>query len=252
MPKISLPDVTLFYEAQGEGDPLLLLPGALGSGASDLSEQLSFFSAHYRVIALDPRGYGQSCPPERDYPLHFYRRDAEDALALMDALGHDRFAVLGWSDGANSAALLAAYHPEHVSQLVMWGGNPRLTEEELHSFQSMRSLENWSPRALAPMRALYGDRLQDLWNRYIDGLEGIFNAGGDLYIAELPRIQCPTLILHGEKDPLVAGEHPRTLHQAIAGSELVLYPEGKHNIHIRYAPEFNAAVLAFLQRTKVA
>jgi valacyclovir hydrolase len=250
MPKVSLSNVALHYQSRGEGQPMVLLPGALGSGAVDMLDQLTFFSAHYRVIAVDPRGYGQSRPPQRDYPIDFYERDAGDALELMTALGYDRFIVLGWSDGANSAAILAARCPERITQLAVWGGNPTLTEEEFHRFQAMRSLDTWSPRALEPMQDLYGDDLQELWNSYIDGLKAIHNKGGDIYISELSKIRCPTLILHGEKDPLVAAEHPRTLHETIANSELLLYPDGKHNIHTRYAQEFNAAVLSFLRRTQ--
>jgi len=78
----------------GSGAPVLFIPGALGTGASDFEHQLSWFSQTHQVIAPDPRGYGESRPPERDYPINFYQRDAEDMLALMTALGHDTFSVM--------------------------------------------------------------------------------------------------------------------------------------------------------------
>ncbi len=74
MPKFSLADIAIHYESLGEGEPLLFLPGALGTGTADYSDQLNGFSQRYQVIAPDPRGYGQSRPPERSYPLDFYQR----------------------------------------------------------------------------------------------------------------------------------------------------------------------------------
>jgi len=250
MPKFSLEDFAIHYESEGEGAPLLFLPGALGTGTADFSDQLQWFSQHYQVIAPDPRGYGQSRPPERRYPLGFYQQDAEDMAALMKALGYGRFGVLGWSDGANSGTMMAIRYPELVDTLVVWGGNSYLSSEELHTFQSMRSLTTWSQRAIDPMRAIYGNDLESLWERYIVGLEGLYAAGGDLYGADLSKVKCPTLILHGAADPLVPSVHPKKIHRGIVGSEFYNFPEGKHNIHKRYAEEFNRVVLAFLERTK--
>ena len=100
----------MHIEQAGQGAPLLLIPGALGTGAGDFAGRIAWFAErHFHVVAPDPRGYGKSRPPERDYPLDFYRRDADDMLALMSGLGHGRFCVLGWSDGANVAAFLEGF-----------------------------------------------------------------------------------------------------------------------------------------------
>jgi valacyclovir hydrolase len=216
---------------------------------ADFPDQITWFSQHFLVIAPDLRGYGQSRPPERDYPVDFYSRDAEDMLTLMASLGHPRFAVLGWSDGANAAALMALRSPERISQLVVWGGNSFLSAEDVHGFQSIRSLSTWSQRAIDPLHAIYRDSLQPLWDRYVTGLEDIYAQGGELYRSRLPEILCPTLVLHGEKDPLVPTSHAEIIHRGIPHSELHLFPEGKHNIHKRYAEEFNQIVLSFLLRT---
>ncbi len=251
MPQAQLADVVIHFETAGEGLPLLLLPGALGTGISDFSDQIAWFGQHYHVVAPDFRGYGQSRPPRRDYPLGFYPRDAEDMFQLMSELGFERFAVMGWSDGANVGTLMALQYPERVEQLVVWGGNSFLSEEELHVFQSIRSLSTWSPRAIEPLAEVYGDELQSLWDKYVTGLEDLYSAGGDIYRSRLGDIRCPTLILHGETDPIVPAMHPEILHREIAGSEYYGFPEGKHNIHKRYAEEFNQTVLSFLKRTNL-
>src|ERR1700721_3512439 len=105
MPKLVVNGFSMYYEAHGSGEPIVFLPGALGTAKTDFEHQLPWFSQAYQVIAPDPRGYGDSRPPERDYPLTFYQRDAEDVLALMTALGPQEFSFSGGGDGANSPPL---------------------------------------------------------------------------------------------------------------------------------------------------
>ena len=237
----------MHFEQAGQGVALLMIPGALGTGAGDFHNQIGWFADRgFQVIAPDPRGYGGSRPPQRDFPLDFYHRDAADLFALMAALGHQRFAIMGWSDGANIATIMAAQQPKRVAKLVVFGGQSFLTAQEIAAFNDIRNIAAWSPRAAAAMREIYGDDLDDLWDRYVAGQEALFAAGGGLYQPLLARVACPTLILHGARDPLVPGLHPEAIHRGIAGSRLHIFPEGKHNIHIRYADQFNAMTFAFL------
>ncbi|HUE62853.1 MAG TPA: alpha/beta hydrolase [Rhizomicrobium sp.] len=237
----------MHFEQAGKGRPLLLIPGALGTGASDFPGQIEWFAGRgFEVIAPDPRGYGRSRPPERDYPPDFYHRDASDMFALMSDLGHARFSMLGWSDGGNVAVIMAAACPERAAKLVVFGGQSYLTAEEIFALNNIRKISAWSPRAAESMRAIYGDELDDLWDRYVTGQEALFNAGGDLYRAQLAKVRCPTFVLHGARDPLTPGLHAEAIHRGIAGSRLHIFPEGRHNIHIRYAEEFNRLVQDFL------
>ena len=193
-----------------------------------------------------PRGYGRSRPPERDYPLDFYRRDAADMFALMSALGHDRFSIIGWSDGANIAVIMAAEQPERVARLVVFGGQSFLTPEEIAAFNNIRKISAWSPRAAEAMRAVYGDGAGRVVGPLCHRPGGAVQCGRRSLSALLAKVGCPTLVLHGAKDPADAGLHAEAIHRGIAGSRLHIFPEGKHNIHIRYANEFNALVHAFL------
>jgi valacyclovir hydrolase len=246
MPQILVNGVSMHHQILGTGAPVLFIPGSLGTGTSDFEHQLPWFSQTYQVIAPDPRGYGASRPPQRDYPRNFYQRDAEDMLALMTALGHEQFSAFGWSDGANVAALMAIHAPQRVRKLIVWGGNSFVSAEEIAAFQAMRSLTSWSEREVTAMTSIYGESLAALWVGYVDGLAEIYAAGGEIYRSQLSRVECPTLVLHGEMDPLVPSFHPRIICEGIAGSSLHLFPEGKHRIHAKYAREFNQRTAAFL------
>ncbi len=239
--------VTLHYERQGNGIPLLLIPGALGTGRSDFPDQIGWFAERgFDVIAPDPRGYGRSRPPQRDYPLDFYHRDAADMFALMDALGHSRFSIIGWSDGANIGAIMAAKRPERVARLIVFGGQSFLTPEDIATFKAIRRIEDWAPKPAATMRAIYGAELDGLWDRYVAGQELLFEMGGDLYGLLLGKVRCPVLVLHGAKDPLVPVFQAEAIARGIPGAELRVFPAGRHNIHMRQAEDFNRLALAFL------
>src|SRR5262245_5233934 len=90
---------TLQYEDVGSGTPVIAIHGRLGRPNEDFARIFDWLSPNYRVIAPWLRGYGQSQPKPRDFPLKFYHRDADDVLAFMDALNIDKSHLLGYSDG---------------------------------------------------------------------------------------------------------------------------------------------------------
>lgn len=248
MPYAHIRGVRLYYEDRGQGLPLLLIPGALGTGLTDFGPQLEALpQAGVRVIAPDARGYGKSRPPRRQFPLDFYEQDAQDCAALMETLGCKSYAVGGWSDGAIIGLLLTLQQPQRVAKLAIWGGNAYLATEDIAAYETTRVLSSWSPRMVKAMGAVYGDELQELWSRWCDGMLAIYCSGGELCRQRLSLIQCPTFILHGAKDPLVPTFHADVLKAGIAHARLHMFPDGKHNIHIAFAREFNRLLLEFLR-----
>jgi len=105
----------------------------------------------------------------------------------------------------------------------------------------------WSKRMKASLEPIYGDDLQPMWSSFCDGMQAIFAAGGDICQAEARALACPTFVLGGEKDPIVPANHPRWFAENIPGARLHMFPEDKHNIHLRFADEFNQLVLDFLK-----
>ncbi|XP_014666242.1 PREDICTED: valacyclovir hydrolase-like isoform X2 [Priapulus caudatus] len=241
--------VNFHYVRRGAGEhPILLMPGALGSGSSDFGPQLEKLDGSlFTIIAWDPRGYGKSIPPARDFPLDFFHRDASDATGLMNKLGFKKFSMLGWSDGGITALVLAGTFPDVVRKMVVWGSNATVTEKDMKMYDATRDIKNWSERMKGPMLAMYGEGFQKLWSDWIDGFDRLLREkGGDLCLSETDKVRCPTLIIHGQKDAMVGQEHADYLHSHINGSKLVLLPDGKHNLHFKYATEFNQMVTEFL------
>ncbi|XP_056270739.1 valacyclovir hydrolase [Pseudoliparis swirei] len=243
--------VDLYYEQTGGGKhAVLLLPGALGCSRTDFGPQLkSLNKERYTVVGWDPRGYGQSRPPARDFPPDFFERDAKDAVDLMKALGFGKFSLLGWSDGGITAMIAAARHPHVIRKLVVWGANAFVSQQDLTLYNAVRDVSKWSAKMRKPMEDLYGaEAFAKTWEAWGDGIAQFAKRPeGSICLELLPLISCPTFILHGEKDPMVASFHPQSLLKHIKESRLHLMPEGKHNIHLRYADEFNKLVEDFLE-----
>jgi len=232
--------------------PVVCLPGAMGTAESDFGPQLAGgLGDDFTVVSFDPRGYGKTRKNGlvREFPIDFYSQDAEDVAAIMKGLGYSKYAVLGWSDGANAACLLAAAHPDCVEKLVIWGGNSYITPEDIELWEKTRDISTWSEKMRANLEPIYGrEELQKMWTRFCDGMQALqAKKSGDVCLQALHDIKCPTLVMHGEKDPMVSAVHPKYFQRQIADATLYKFPEGKHNIHLRYADEFNAQVATFLK-----
>src|SRR5574341_82821 len=108
----------LYYEITGQGEPILLIHGFMGTGSSEFPDLRSWLSRDYQVVAPDLQGYGKSMPKPRIYGVDFYRRDAEDLIALLENLDLPPVRVLGYSDGGEIAFWLPILVPERIRSLV--------------------------------------------------------------------------------------------------------------------------------------
>lgn len=128
-----------FVEA-GSGDKgVILLPGALGTAWTDFKPQIEHLPTmlpNHKIIAWDPPGYGKSRPPEKDFGVDFYEKDAEAAASLMEKIGFRSFSVVGWSDGGITGMIMAGRKPLLVDKLVIWGSNAYITPKEAGIFES--------------------------------------------------------------------------------------------------------------------
>nr|XP_039258908.1 LOW QUALITY PROTEIN: valacyclovir hydrolase-like [Styela clava] len=248
--KINVNGVDLAYQKVGTGQHVvLLLPGALGCGETDFSPQINGLDRDkLTIVSWDPRGYGRSIPPDRDFPVDFFYRDAHDAAGLMKNLGFAKYSLLGWSDGGNTAGIVAAKYPNNIDKLILWGSNSFITKEDMDLFEKVRDISRWSEAMRKPMIDIYGEEyFRQKWSDWVERLHQIFNErNGDIFRKELEHICAPTLIIHGEKDAMVPRFHPEYLHKNIKGSIIDYWENAKHNLHLKYADRFNAQVENFL------
>lgn len=233
----------------GTGHSVFCLPGSLGTIWTDFESQVSGFNLNkYSLNVWDPPGYGKSRPPDRTFPLNFYERDADWAAELIKKLQIEPCSLLGWSDGGITAIILAAKYPELVKKLVIWGANAYVTDTDLKLYQNIEDISKWSPTMRNTLSKMYGeDLLQHLMTLWVRAMISIKDEKkGNICQDFVGSVKAETLILHGEKDPLVPRFHVEYLYGRIPITSLYTFAEGKHNIHIKYAKEFNKVVQQFL------
>ena len=116
MPTLQVPGATLYYEREGTGPVLLMIPGG-PADAGAFAALAEYLTDRYTVVPYDPRGNSRSVPDDRskdrDIDVH-----GDDAAALIDAVAGDPAYVLGSSGGAQIGLNLAARHPDRVHTLV--------------------------------------------------------------------------------------------------------------------------------------
>lgn len=120
MPTTSRSGLEIHYEVFGEGPPIALLHGLMGSSEvwriTGWLERLTDF----QLLLVDVRGHGRSAAPI-DAALYGPHHDASDVIAVLDEVGVDRAVICGWSLGAAIALQTAGLHPGRVSMVVALG-----------------------------------------------------------------------------------------------------------------------------------
>ena len=229
--KVAVNGAELYYEVDGTGPNVILcIPGALGSSDSFVNQVEHFGSLQqYKIVTYDPRGFGKSRPPQRQFTMDFHSKDAKDAKGLMDALGFKKFSVFGSSDGGMIGICLAAMYPDAVEKLVIWGANTFVAEQDAELYRKHKDLQgDW----LEHFSAIYGRECAlDYWGKWIDTHLKIYDAGGNICKDKLSSVKCPTFIIHGNKDEVVPEYHPDFIAKNIPNSKVHKFDEAGHGVH---------------------
>lgn len=240
---VSLNDADIYYEVIGEGDPVVLVHGGLGSGRSFVNQIPALVDAGYQLIVIDSRGHGHSShgPDPLSYELM-----ASDVLGVMDHLGIDKADLVGWSDGAIIGLELGINHPERLNKVVAYGAN--YTPEGFSESTPTPEFEAFIGPFFEQMAADY-----EQTSPTPGGFEDLFTELGELSKVapnfsedQLRSITVPFLILDGAEEELIAADQPTRMAELIPGAELILMPGVGHFAPVQQPEEFNRIVLEFL------
>ena len=263
MPQIDVDGLTINYDVQGDGEPLLLIP-YLAADHACYAFQLPAYTEHFSCIAVDLPGSGESDKPDGPYSTEIY---AEQMAGFLGAIGIERAHVAGVSLGAAVGMHLAARHPERVRSLSLHSAWDR-TDEYLRTI-----VELW--RAVAAESATIADTVikgifpfcftpemyvgrPDYAQALADFVRGrpaqppqAFRSQTEAVLAhdashELNDIEAPTLITFGARDIVTSTRFAEPLTSGIAGSELVVFDHLSHAGLHEDPDAFNKATLDFL------
>ncbi|MHC3469405.1 alpha/beta fold hydrolase [Streptomyces sp. 7R007] len=264
--------IELYYEDHGSGRPVVLIHGYPLNGHSWEKQERVLLESGYRVITYDRRGFGQSSQPTIGYD---YDTFAADLKALLDHLDVRDVALVGFSMGTGEVTrYLSRYGSERVSKAALLGAIPPflLKTEDNPEGVDASVFEGIKAAVLKDRPAYFKDFLDNFYNvdmyagtRISDqAWQNSFNvavaasawaayACVDTWLtdfrADLPKIDVPTLLVHGDADRILPYENTaKRLPGLIKDLTFVTVEGGPHNIAWTHPEEVNKALLEFLAR----
>jgi pimeloyl-ACP methyl ester carboxylesterase len=265
MPKIRANNITLNYEQQGSGEPLILIP-YLAADHACYAFQVAEYAKQFTCITPDLRGAGESDKPDGVYSTEQF---ADDVAAFMQAIGVGRAHVSGLSLGAATGMWVAAKYPDRVRSLSLhsgWARSDPYLKTVVQGWQVMARalgsvtdliIQGLFPWCFTP--ELYAEKPD-----YIKGLADFvrgrpaqpidaFMQQSNAVIAhdadaQLGKIRVPTQITFGRHDMVTSTRFARRMKNGIKQSELVIFETCSHAPIYEQVAEFNEKTLAFLSK----
>jgi len=251
LPQFQSDGLTLAYQSFGEGLPVLCIHGFASSGKVnwiDTGWVETLTAAGYRAITLDNRGHGES---EKPYdPERYYPQDmARDAVALLDHLGIERAAILGYSMGARISAFMAFEHEERVACAIFGGMGMNLINGLSDGNDIIAGLRAPDLAGLTHPTARQFRIFADHTGADREALAACMETSRmPMARADVRRINVPVLVAVGEADEM-AGP-PAPLAELLPDAEAFVIPKRDH-MRATGDKAFKAAALEFLSRTFV-
>ncbi len=225
----------------GEGPAVVLLHGGLGHSGNWGYQVPVLLESGYRVITIDTRGHGRSTMDELPLTYHLL---AKDVLAVLDELKVDRASLVGWSDGACTAMVLAQMQPERVQGVFFFACNmdPSGTIELI---EFGPALQRCFARHQSDFAALSPN--PEGWEALNDATGLMQKTEPNFSAAELNAITIPVALVLGENDEFIKREHMEYLHRELPSSELIILPHVSHFAPWQRPEAFNQTLLQFLK-----
>ena len=265
MPKVKANGITINYDQQGTGEPLILIPYLTADHAC-YAFQVAAYAKHFTCILLDLRGTGETQKTEGAYSTEVL---ADDVAAFMQTLGIPKAHVSGLSLGAAVGMWLAGKYPDRVTSLSLHSGWPKtdpFLRAVIQSFQVMAKAMGSVPEmvivGLFPwcftpeLYAAKPDYIQSLADfvrsrpaqsvaSFIEQSDAVIAHDAE---AQLSRIAAPTLITFGRHDVATSTRFADRMKGTIRNSELLIFDGCAHAPIYESVEEFNDKTLQFLTR----
>jgi 3-oxoadipate enol-lactonase len=265
MPKVQVNDITMNYDQQGSGEPLILIP-YLAADSACYAFQVAEYGKHFTCISVAPRGAGETDKPDGVYSMELL---ADDVSGFMQAIGVDRAHISGLSLGAAVGMWLAVKNPQKVKSLSIhsgWTKTDLFLKTVVESWQVLAKafgnvteliIAGIFPWCFTPdLYANQPDYIQSLSafcrsrpvqpvDAFIRQTEAVLSF--DLE-SQLSKVKAPTQITFGRHDMVTSTRFAEPLQSSIKGSELIVFEGCSHAPIYEKVDEFNQKTLEFLKR----
>jgi pimeloyl-ACP methyl ester carboxylesterase len=265
MPKLKANNITMNYDQQGTGEPLILIP-YLAADHACYAFQVAEYAKHFTCISLDLRGTGETDKPEGAYSTELL---ADDVAAFMQAKGIQKAHISGLSLGAAVGMWLGAKHPDRVQSLSLHSAWPKtdlfvktivegwqIVAKALDSVPEMvvLALFPWcftpelyaaKPDYIQSLAAFVRSRPAQSVASFMEQSNAVIAHDAE---AQLSKITAPTQITFGRYDLATSTRFADRMRGSIRDSELLIFDGCAHAPIYEKVEEFNQTTLRFLQR----
>ncbi len=265
MPTVQANGIEIYYEVQGDGEPMVLIP-YLAADQACYAFQVAEYAKHYTCFSVDLRGAGLSGKPDGVYTTELF---ADDIAAFMQAAGVGQAHIFGLSLGAAAGTWLAVKHPELVKSLSLhsaWDASDPFLRTVVEGWQIIAQalasvpemiIQGIFPWCFTPeMYAARPEYVQSLAefvrSRPMPPVAAFIRQSGAVLAhdatAVLGSVQAPTLITFGQYDLVTSTRFAAPLSEGIPDSEVMVFEDCSHAPIYEDVEGFNQQTLAFLQR----
>ena len=231
-----------WHEVTGKGEPVVLLHGAFGGANSFVAQTPALVAAGYRVYAPERRGHMHT--PDVDGPLT-YAVMADDTIAYLDQEVARPADLVGWSDGAVVALLVAQGRPDLVRRMVLIG---QYYNSSGKVPGSTLAEDIASPDALGYLRDEYARVSPDGADHFAvvhAKTMHMILTEPEIDLASLTEVSAPTLVLQGDRDEVTL-EHSQAVVAALPDARLAVLP-GTHGLPLESPEVVNPLLVQFLR-----
>jgi pimeloyl-ACP methyl ester carboxylesterase len=232
----------IWYATFGIGSPVILLLGGLGHSGNWGYQVPDLIGNGYRVVLIDSRGHGRST---RDAQPFTYELMASDVLAVMDALHLEKAGLVGWSDGAVIALILAMKAPTRV-----WGVFFFACNMDPSGLKEIAKPNPILDRCIARHAKDYAQlsATPNQFKAFAEAVGRMQKTQPNYSAHDLSLISVPVVIAQSEHDEFIKREHAEYLARTIPNAEFVPLPGVSHFAPLQRPEQFNRTLLAFLRK----
>jgi pimeloyl-ACP methyl ester carboxylesterase len=232
----------IWYATYGSGSPVILLHGGLGNSGNWGYQVPALVRKGYRAVLIDSRGHGRST---RDARPFMYELMASDVLAVMDALRLVKATIVGWSDGACIALILAMKAPARVAGVFFFACN--MDPSGVREIEPSPILNRCFGRHSKDYAQL--SSTPDQFKAFAEAVSQMMKTQPNYSAHDLAKISVPVAIVQGEHEEFIKRDHAEYLAGSIPNAELLILGGVSHFAPLQRPEQFNIATLAFLGKT---
>ncbi len=234
----------IWYATYGAGSPVILLHGGLGHSGNWGYQVPTLVNLGYRAVLIDSRGHGRSTRDSRPF---MYELMASDVLGVLEALRLEKAVVVGWSDGACTALVLAMNAPARIAGVFFFGCN--MDPSGAKQFVPTPVIDRCFSRHAKDYAQL--SATPDQFEAFVEAV-GLMQRTQPNYSArDLAAINVPVAIVQSEHDEFIQRAHAEYLALSIPGAEFILLPGVSHFAPLQRPEQFNNVLGAFLEKVLV-